>query len=87
MTALVPAECGGMTSFLPQTPFRRECCGCGQLATRLCDYRVRGGLPCDLLICDKCGNTPGPHDDYCPHHDRVWKDRQKLRAAAQGATV
>lgn len=87
MTALVPAECGGIGTFIPATPFKRQCCACGRTATRLCDYQVRGGLPCDLLICDECGNTSGPHDDHCPHHDKVWQDRQAMRAAAHEAAA
>lgn len=82
MTALVPAECGGMTAFIPHTPFKRACSSCGGPAMHLCDYRHGGGLPCDALVCADCASSPAPGRHHCPYHARIWKARQDLWAMA-----
>lgn len=87
MSALVPLDCSGMETLVPHTPYKRVCGQCGGVATRLCDYRPCGdlGLPCDMLLCDECANSPMPGKDHCAGHARIWNFRAGMRALARKA--
>jgi hypothetical protein len=74
---------------------RRERCGCGRPATRLCDWKgpaeaVRGtaeqGAPsplpgtCDKPICVRCTTSPAPDKDLCPAHAAEFEAWKARRA-------
>lgn len=71
---------------------RRQRCGCGRPATRLCDWRVEGKRSgtCDRPLCTSCASSPAPDKDLCAEHVRAfeqWRDARAAALAAQRAKI
>lgn len=49
-------------------------CKCGQVASRLCDWKLAGGGTCSKPVCDDCTTSPAPNKDLCTDHGEAWKD-------------
>lgn len=58
---------------------RRQRCACGNLSTRLCDWKVPGRRSgtCDKPLCRQCTHEPAPDKDLCPNHAAEWKAMQE----------
>lgn len=54
---------------------RIEVCACGQIGTRLCDWKLGKGRTCDASICDDCTTTPAKNKDLCKVHAKMWETR------------
>jgi Protein of unknown function (DUF1018) len=56
-------------------------CNCGNVATRDCDWKVKGKRSgtCDAALCARCTFVPAADKDLCPRHAAQWQER--LRAA------
>lgn len=67
---------GGLSAIVC-TSGRRQRCACGQLSTRLCDWKVpeKASGTCDRPLCATCTHVPAPDKDLCPAHAAEWKAR------------
>ena len=54
-------------------PKRIRTCACGQIAARLCDWKLGPNQTCDALICDDCTTKPAKNKDLCKRHGRMWE--------------
>lgn len=64
---------GGITMIGCSRGERRKSCSCGEIATRLCDYELKGdkkGKTCSAPICARCAVRTDGDRDLCPTHDR-----------------
>lgn len=65
---------------------RVNCCvKCGCIATRECDWKVKGKRSgtCDAHLCDVCTVEPEQGKDLCPEHAKAWEQWKLRHAAAQ----
>jgi hypothetical protein len=61
---------------------RQRRCACGQPATLLCDWKIKGKKSgrCDRPVCQQHATKVGPDKDLCPEHEREyekWKSTRK----------
>ena len=59
------------------------CSDCGEISTRLCDWKIAGGT-CDAALCESCTSSPARDKDLCPDHAKIWAehpDNVKARQA------
>lgn len=78
-TVLLPN--GGRAIVCGSSQRAKRCVGCGQRASRECDWKVkshRSGT-CDLPICANCAVAPAPEKDLCPAHAEAFKVWQAER--------
>ena len=47
---------------------RKPCVGCGQPATRLCDFALDAQETCSAPVCASCTQRLGRSEDRCPQH-------------------
>lgn len=55
-----------------------QMCGCGNKATLLCDFELKGpkfGRTCDRPLCVKCSTKIGSKD-LCPAHSRIVQKKE-----------
>lgn len=60
-------------------PRARFCSNCGEVATHLCDWKVRIGR-CDALVCERCLVAPRPGAHLCAVHGGIWRAREAFKA-------
>lgn len=72
----IPFSQDGVRGFVCTTRDQKRC-ACGNRATRLCDWKVRGKTSgtCDKPLCAKCTHVPKAGKDLCPKHAAQWKAR------------
>jgi len=58
------------------------CVGCGQLATRLCDFKLSISRTCDAAICTRCTTRLPGDKDACPRHANACLEACRLRGLA-----
>ncbi len=51
---------------------RVDTCVCGQIGTRLCDWKTTVGCTCDVLLCNDCSTSPAERKDLCRAHAELW---------------
>lgn len=73
----IPFEHNGVRGIACVKGARRQRCGCGSLATLLCDWKVKAKRTgtCDKPLCEVCSYHPAPEKDLCPEHAAEWKVR------------
>ncbi len=66
----------GRTVFLKHSgPRLLPCVECGEISTRLCDWKVgESGATCDLPLCQDHTSQPGRGKDLCPEHAQAWAE-------------
>ena len=57
---------------------RVDTCRCGQIATRLCDWKTGKDRTCDALMCGDCSTSPAEGKDLCRMHAIEWGARLAL---------
>lgn len=70
---------GGARGFVCSSRPRRQRCACGQLSTKLCDWKVLSKKTgtCDRPLCAGCTHIPAPDKDLCPDHAAEWLARPR----------
>jgi hypothetical protein len=88
---------GGVVGFLRMSGKRPPVCGCGCIATRECDWKIKSsdaapapraaksklGRTCDAPLCDVCTWSPAPDKDLCPAHAKQWRAYLERRSEAE----
>ncbi len=65
---------------------RRQRCGCGRRATRLCDWKIPKGRTCDAPLCPTCSYQPTPEKDLCFAHATAfaaWREKRHQAGAVR----
>ena len=66
---------GRVTFIRHSGPRLLPCCECGEISTRLCDWKVgESGMTCDAPLCDQHTTSPARGKDLCEEHAKTWAE-------------